>query len=164
MPVAIAATPPAAGTPLTMIGSGLDRGASAEWSVNQATTLWSWTEVGSGGDAAGYQTLTTRQMRWGTNTISANDVWITASDLNPPLDARSIETVFDAPFGTSEAQAGNHDSGGAVFATNGGDWELAGMIFDVRGFSGQPSPAFTALACLAGRTRRAIRSGFACFF
>jgi hypothetical protein len=27
VPVAIAATPPAAGTPLTMIGSGLDRGA-----------------------------------------------------------------------------------------------------------------------------------------
>jgi len=144
-PVTIAAIPPAAGTPVTMIGSGLDRGAFTEWTVNQAATPWIWTEVGSGGTFAGYKTAGTRQMRWGTNTISANDIWIKATDLNPALDVRSVETLFEAPFGTSEAQAVNHDSGGAVFAKNGGAWELAGMIFDVGGYSGQPSPAFNAV-------------------
>lgn len=143
--VTIAATPPPVGTPVTMIGSGLDRGAFTEWSVNQSVTPWVWTEVSSGGTAVGYKTAGTRQMRWGTNTIAATDLWIAATDLAPPLDVRSIGTEFDAQFGTSEAQAVNHDSGGAVFARNGGVWELAGMIFDVGGYSGQPSPAFNAV-------------------
>jgi hypothetical protein len=143
--VAIAATPPSNGTPVTMIGSGRGRGAFTEWSVNQATTPWTWTVVPSGGDYAGYGSTATRQMRWGTNAITDDAVWITASDLNPPLDVKSLETVFDELPGSSEAQAVNNDSGGAVFARNGSAWELAGMIFDVRGYSGQPSPAFTAV-------------------
>ena len=142
-PVTIAATSPAAGAPVTMIGSGLDRGAFTEWTVNQSATPWAWTEVSSGGTFAGYKTASTRQMRWGTNAISANDLWVAASDLDPPLDVKSVGTLFDAQFGTSESQAVNHDSGGAVFAKVGGTWELAGMIFDVGGYSGQPSPAFT---------------------
>lgn len=144
-PVTIAATSPTVGTPVTMIGSGLDRGAFTEWSVNQSVTPWVWNEVSSGGNAVGYKTAGTRQMRWGTNTIATNAIWITASDLVPPLDVRSIGTDFDAQFGSTEAQAVNHDSGGAVFAKNGGTWELAGMIFDVGGYSGQPSPAFNAV-------------------
>jgi len=68
--VTIAATPPAAGTPVTMIGSGRDRGGFTEWSVNEATTPWTWTPVPSGGDYAGYGSVATRQMRWGTNAIS----------------------------------------------------------------------------------------------
>jgi hypothetical protein len=143
--VAIAATAPAAGTPVTMIGSGRDRGAFTEWSVNQTATPWTWTAVPSGGDYAGYGSVATRQMRWGTNAISDDAVWITASDLNPPLDVKSLETVFDDLPGSSEAQAVVNDSGGAMFARNGGAWELAGMIFDVRGYSGQPSPVFTAV-------------------
>jgi len=113
--------------------------------VNETTTPWTWTTVASGGDYAGYGSTATRQMRWGTNAISDDAVWITASDLSPPLDVKSLETVFDELPGTAEAQAVNNDSGGAVFATTGSDWELAGMIFDVRGYSGQPSPAFTAV-------------------
>lgn len=144
-PVTIAATQPVVGTAVTMIGSGRARGAFTEWSVNQSVTPWVWTEVSSGGDFVGYKTTSTRQMRWGTNTIAANDLWVRASDLNPPLDVKSVATLFEAEFETSEAQAVNNDSGGAVFAKNGGSWELAGMIFDVSGFSGQPSPAFTAV-------------------
>jgi hypothetical protein len=144
-PVTIAATSPGVGTAVTMIGSGRARGAFTEWTVDDSVTPWVWTEVSSGGDAAGYQTTSTRQMRWGTNTIAANDLWFRASDLNPPLDVKSVATLFEAEFGTSEAQAVNNDSGGAVFAKNGGAWELAGMIFDVSGYSGQPSPAFTAV-------------------
>lgn len=143
--VAIAGSQPTVGTAVTMIGSGLDRGAFTEWSVNTSVTPWVWTEVGSGGTAVGYKTAGTRQMRWGTNTVAATDLWVSASDLNPPLDVRSISTEFDAQFGSSEAQAVNHDSGGAVFARNGGGWELSGMIFDVGGYSGQPSPAFNAV-------------------
>ncbi len=143
--VTIAATPPAAGTPVTMIGSGRDRGSFTEWSVNEGTTPWTWTAVPSGGNYAGYGSVATRQMRWGTNAISDDAVWIAASDLNPPLDVKSLETVFDELPGSSEAQAVVNDSGGALFAKNGGAWELAGMIFDVRGYSGQPSPVFTAV-------------------
>lgn len=141
----IAATPPAIGTAVTMIGSGRDRAAFTEWTIDQSTTPWTWTQVTSGGNAAGYQTSSGRQMRWGTNTISADDLWVSASDLTPPLDVKSIATSFDALPGTSEAQAVLHDSGGAVFAKRGSAWELAGMIFDVGGFSGQPSPAVTAV-------------------
>jgi hypothetical protein len=49
---------------------------------------------------------------------------------------------------TYSAEAGSAvqlTNGGAVFARNGSAWELAGMIFGVRGYSGQPSPAFTAV-------------------
>lgn len=113
--------------------------------MNQAATPWTWTAVPSGGgDHAGYGSTATRQMRWGTNAITDDAVWITASDLNPPLDVKSLETVFDELPGSSEAQAVNNDSGGAIFARYGSAWELAGMIFDVRGYSGQPSPAFRA--------------------
>lgn len=144
--VAIAATAPGVGTPVTMIGSGRGRGAFTEWSVDQSVTPWAWSEVPSDGDAAGYKSIDTRQMRWGTNAISDDDVWIEASDLNPPLNVKSIATTFDAQPGSSEAQAVNHDSGGALFArSGGGSWELAGLIFDVGGYSGQPNPAFTAV-------------------
>jgi hypothetical protein len=145
VPVTIAAASPAVGTAVTMIGAGRGRGAFTEWTVDQSVTPWVWTEVDSGGTAVGYKTTSTRQMRWGTNAISANDLWVRASDLNPPLDVKSVATLFEAEFDTSEAQAVNNDSGGAVFAKNGEAWELAGMIFDVQGYSGQPSPAFTAV-------------------
>jgi len=100
--VSIAATAPAAGTAVTMIGSGRARGAFTEWSVNETTTPWTWTTVPSGGDYAGYGSTATREMRWGTNAISDDAVWITASDLNPPLDVKSLETVFDELPGTAE--------------------------------------------------------------
>jgi hypothetical protein len=127
---------------VTMIGSGRDRGAFTEWSVNQGTTPWTWTEVSSGGNAAGYKTLSTRAMRWGTNNVSASAVWVddgfgdtfmlatTFNDLGPP---------------SSEAQAAYGDSGGGVFRKNGSTWELAGTILTVAGYSGQPDPGANAI-------------------
>jgi len=141
--VTLAAAAPAAATPVTMIGSGRDRGAFTEWSVNQATTPWTWTVVSSGGDFAGYQTLGTRAMRWGTNAVDGAPVWIAESDLAPPLDVRCLATVFDGAPGSTEAQAVYGDSGGGVFVTNGSGWDLAGLILDVRGWSGQPDPGAT---------------------
>lgn len=58
-------SPPTLEAPLVMIGAGRDRGAFTQWTVNQSTTPWTWTEVSSGGNAAGYRTLTSRAMRWG---------------------------------------------------------------------------------------------------
>lgn len=140
--VTIASSTINSGAAVTMIGSGRDRGAFTEWSVNQGTTPWTWTEVSSGGDAAGYKTLATRAMRWGTNNVSGSALWIddgfgdtfmlatTFNDLGPP---------------SNEAQAAYGDSGGAVFRKNGSTWELAGTILTVGGYSGQPDPGANAI-------------------
>jgi hypothetical protein len=64
------------GAAVTMIGAGLNRGALTQWDINTAATPWTWTKAQSGGDAAGYQTLTTREMRWGTNTVGSVGGWI----------------------------------------------------------------------------------------
>jgi hypothetical protein len=135
----IAATTPALGTPVVMIGAGRDRGAFTQWTVNQTTTPWTWTEVSSGGNFGGFQTLGTRALRWGTNNVELINQWIFFEG----RDVYTMATGFDFEFGTSEAQAVFGDSGGAVFAKNGSQWELAGIMTAVAGFSGQPNPGFT---------------------
>jgi hypothetical protein len=145
--VPIAATASGSGAAVTMIGSGRDRGAFTQWSVNTATGTnpWIWTEVQSGGNAVGYKTLSTRTMRWGTNTvsISGSDSWINYSS----IDAKVLGTSFTYdPFNYStEAQAAYGDSGGGVFHKNGSTWELAGLILTVGGYSGQPDPGANAV-------------------
>jgi hypothetical protein len=140
--VAIAATASGSGTAVTMIGSGRDRGAFTEWSINQATTPWTWTEVSSGGDAAGYKTLATRTMRWGTNVVSGPETWVSEAS----IDTRMFPTTFDDLIAAStEAQAAYGDSGGGVFRKSGGPWELAGLILTVDGYSGQPDPGANAV-------------------
>jgi len=140
--LALAASPPAVGAPVTMVGAGRDRGAFTQWTTNQTATPWTWTEVSSGGNAAGYQTLHTRAMRWGTNTVSANNLWA-VSHYGSALDVRSFATAFDFNGNPDEAQAVLGDWGGAVFSKNGTAWELAGVMFSSAGYSGQPSPELT---------------------
>lgn len=141
----LASSPPTLGAPVTMIGAGRDRGAFTEWGIDTSTTPWTWTEVSSSGDAAGYQTLATRSMRWGTNTLSSSDLWITVPDWsNNPVDVKSVATTFDDLFGPGdEAQAVFGDSGGAVFTKNGSAWELGGVMIAVGGYSGQPTAGET---------------------
>jgi hypothetical protein len=140
----LASSAPTLNAPVVMIGAGRDRGAFTEWSINQSTTPWTWTEVSSGGSAAGYETLESRAMRWGTNTISASDVWYAETPSGP--DVKSFATQFTASGSPDdEAQASLGDSGGAVFAHNGSSWELHGVMFDVLGYSGQPAPETTAI-------------------
>jgi len=140
----LASSTPTLNAPVVMIGAGRDRGAFTQWTIDQATTPWTWTEVSSGGNAAGYQTLESRAMRWGTNTIDATDVWFAESPSGP--DVKSFATLFeDSGLSDNEAQASLGDSGGAVFTHNGSSWELHGVMFDVEGFSGQPSPEITAI-------------------
>jgi hypothetical protein len=137
----IAATTPTAGTAVTMIGGGLDRGAFTQWSVNQSTNPWTWTEVSSGGNAAGYKTLATRALRWGTNAVGGTEQWISTGS----QDVLTTWTTFSFADGTSEAQAVVGDSGGPVFAKYGGQWQLAGIMVTVDAYSGQPSPGLTAM-------------------
>lgn len=142
--VTIAATASGTGAAVTMIGAGRDRGAFTEWSVNTntGTNPWVWTEVPSGGDAAGYKTLETRTMRWGTNDVSGTGIWLDDGF----GDTTMLATAFDDLGGAStEAQAAYGDSGGGVFHKNGSAWELSGLILTVAGYSGQPDPGANAV-------------------
>jgi len=138
----IASATATTGSGVTMIGAGRDRGAFTEWSVNQFTNPWTWTEVSSGGDAAGYKALATRGMRWGTNTVSSSALWLNAGF----GDTLMLGTTFnDLGPPSNEAQAAYGDSGGGVFRKNGSAWELSGVILTVGGFSGQPDPGANAI-------------------
>ncbi|MBU3664403.1 MAG: trypsin-like peptidase domain-containing protein [Chthoniobacterales bacterium] len=142
-PLTLASSAPTLGTAVTMIGAGRDRGAFTEWNVNQATTPWTWTVVSSSGNAAGYQTLESQTLRWGTNTVSSTDFWVSA-DGSP--DVKSFSTTFtDSFFASNEAQAVLGDSGGAVFTKRESAWELGGVMFGVGGYSGQPSATTNAI-------------------
>ena len=140
----LASSAPTVGSGVTMIGAGRDRGAFTEWNVNTGTSPWTWTVVSSNGNAAGFQTLATSTMRWGTNTITNANFWVTVN-VGENRDVRSFATTFDAllGLGPDEAQAVLGDSGGAVFQKNGSSWELSGVMFTVAGYSGQPDPATT---------------------
>ena len=141
--VAIAATPSGTGAAVTMIGAGRDRGAFTEWSVNTntGTSPWVWTEVGSGGNFAGYKTLSSRGMRWGTNAVSGTGLWINDNY----GEIKTFATTFDDVPDSTEAQAAYGDSGGGVFRKNGSTWELAGLMLAVKGYSGQPDPGANAV-------------------
>jgi hypothetical protein len=139
-PLTLASTAPTLGAAVTMIGAGRDRGDFTQWSVNTGTSPWTWTQVSSGGNFAGYQTLESSAMRWGTNTVSSTDVWV--SGTNDVPDVKSFATTFNAlSLDDNEAQAVLGDSGGAVFTKKESAWELSGVMFTVVGFDAQPSPA-----------------------
>ncbi len=140
--VTIASATATVGAAVTMIGSGRDRGAFTQWSVNNGTDPWTWTEVSSGGNAAGYKTLGSRAMRWGTNDVAAAGLWIDDGF----GDTLMLGTTFtDLGSPSNEAQAAYGDSGGGVFRKNGSTWELAGIILTVGGYSGQPDPGANAI-------------------
>jgi len=138
--ITIASSTAVPGAAVTMIGAGRDRGAFTQWSVNTGTTPWDWTPVSSGGNFAGYQTLSSRSMRWGTNTVDASGIWV-ADGFG---DVNMLATDFsDSGSPSNEAQAAYGDSGGGVFRKNGSAWELSGTILAVAGYSGQPDPGAT---------------------
>lgn len=71
----------------------------------------------------------TNGLQWGTNQVDARD-----SVLPGPGGARTrvFSTVFRKGLPTArEAQAGVGDSGGPVFASSGGGFELAGILLGV---------------------------------
>jgi len=126
-------TPGNPGAQVVMIGNGLNRGPELDnWgpdSLGQFHSGWYW---GTGGGT-----------RWGTNNVAGT--MLVSVGMNTVT--HSFWTVFDAnpsTYGTNEAQAAPGDSGGAVFyqnPTNGNAWELAGILFAIAGYSGQPGAA-----------------------
>jgi len=141
-PLTLASTAPTLSSGVTMIGAGRDRGGLIQWNVDTGADPWTWTQVSSGGNFAGYQTVATNTMRWGTNTVSAADVWVDATNGVP--DVKSFATTFNAlTLNDNEAQAVLGDSGGAVFTKKESAWELSGVMFTVAGFEAQPSAATT---------------------
>jgi hypothetical protein len=74
-------------------------------------------------------------MRWGTNIVSEIDVLVRAT--------YSFAATFTDPLDPSatadEAAGASGDSGGAAFIKIGGSWYLAGTIFAISQYTGQPS-------------------------
>lgn len=114
------ASTPALDASVTLIGNGFDRGASLTWSEHSG---WSW-------DTA------LKQLRWGTNRVHEHDLDVTIGSTT----TRSLAFDFDAVSGGTNDEAAGvvGDSGGPVFLKNGGTWELAGTLFAIAGYDGQP--------------------------
>ena len=109
----IRAQTPAAGTPVLMVGHGLDRGGPTSWN-----------------GYSGFETAGTQSIRWGTNLVEGSGT-VGGSAV--------FATVFDPTESPDEAQGAYGDSGGAVFAKNAeGVWELAGIMFAIAGYEEQP--------------------------
>jgi len=116
--LSLPSAPPVVGDSLIAIGNGLNRGS--------ATTFM---EMG------GYNWGIGDAVRWGTNIVSEIELWVDstysfAATFTDPLD----------PSATADESAGaNGDSGGGVFIKSGGNWYLAGTIFSISQYDGQPS-------------------------
>lgn len=122
-PLAIASSTPSNGAPLILIGNGRNRGAATSWDANGPPPP---------GPIHGYEWGVGRSLRWGTNFV----------EVFPPTRVFGTEvfgSVFDEDDSDHEAQAANGDSGGAAFASNGSQWELAGVMIAVSEFEGQPA-------------------------
>jgi len=164
--LAIASTTPPAGSSVNssvvMIGHGRDRGASTQWTPPPPPQTgpidgWLW--------GPGYA------MRWGTNLVGGAPTNVTIGS----NVSRAFWTDFtNASATASEAQAAEGDSGGALFVKpqSVGSWQLAGVLFAIGAFSGQPASsalygnvtyaldlAFYRSAILAVTTRPACNDG-----
>ena len=117
----LTSTSPGLGEDVILIGPGTNRGAFTSWQPNPP----------SPSTIEGYEWGAGSTMRWGTNEIAAEPA-------TPVLGTMSISTEFDAGGTVHEAQAANGDSGGALFIDNGGNWELAGLLFAIGTFFNQP--------------------------
>jgi len=116
--LSISSTRVPAGSVVTLIGHGKDRGDALSWSGHSG---WSWGMP--------------FQVRWGTNRVEPGHSLVV-------LDTEAFLMEFDlsgAPEETeSEAQVTLGDSGGAVFWKNQGQWELTGILFAANFYPGQP--------------------------
>lgn len=116
--LSISSTRVPAGSIVTLIGHGKDRGDALSWSGHSG---WSWGMP--------------FQIRWGTNRVEPGQSLVV-------LNTEAFSMEFDlsgAPDETeSEAQVTLGDSGGAVFWKNQGQWELTGILFAANFYPGQP--------------------------
>jgi hypothetical protein len=134
----IAASPISVGEDLTMIGNG--------WARQPTVTCWdeAWSEVSCGApppEYRGYKRLVGAPPgpRWGRNLVHMTGIDV---PINGTI-TRSFEASFDLPGLPEEAQAVVGDSGGGAFVKRGAQWQLAGILFAIDVFDGQP--AYTAV-------------------
>jgi hypothetical protein len=105
-----------------MIGNGLNRGAPTTWNLID-----------------GYEWGSGWSKRWGTNSVAG--VFLVEI---PPTKTVALETIFDQAGSDHECQGAVGDSGGATFAQNVTQWELAGLLFAI-GSVYEDQPYGTAL-------------------
>ncbi|MBC8127176.1 MAG: trypsin-like serine protease [Gloeobacteraceae cyanobacterium ES-bin-144] len=147
--LAIASGTPTVGKEVMMIGAGRQQAASP--------TYWQqtfvpgnnndiWTELtppNSNINAAGYQTTNApRVPKWGLNNVADS-----SETLNYGLGPVELfVTTFDSINGKpDEAQGVGGDSGGAVFAHDGAQWLLSGVMLVVGNYDNQPGGGNSAL-------------------
>ena len=121
----ISATAPAPGEEVVLAGNGRDRGAATSFDPNGPPPP---------GPIEGYLWLGSQSLRWGTNEVDSFDSIAIGSRIT-----ESFASSFDRGATAHEAVVANGDSGGAVFYDNGGEWELAGILFALGQFEGQPA-------------------------
>ena len=125
-PLPIARESPQPGEEVLLIGFGRGREKVVEvLSDGPVQFGFSWTQKG--------------RKRWGTNRIATIDETLYQGSWT----THSFALVFDPPMTAHatefEAQAAVGDSGGAVFVKRDGEWQLAGMMTSVTGFSRAPA-------------------------
>jgi hypothetical protein len=123
----IASQSPFTGAPLIMVGNGRNRGPAISFDPNGPLPP---------DPVHGYEWGTGQIMRWGTNSV-IDTLLVGLIDTTQTM---AIQTAFDEAGSAHEAQAAAGDSGGAAFAWNGSQWELAGIVFAVGApYSDQPT-------------------------
>ena len=114
-----------------MVGHGSDRGVASD---SDDPGIWTPPPDLPSPAIEGWYWGGAKTQRWGTNTVE--DYW----NFNP-IDTESYYTIFDRVEDVGhtphECQAANGDSGGALFAKDGGNWELAGLMWALAPFEGQ---------------------------
>jgi hypothetical protein len=107
------------GSSVVLYGNGRDRGNPTTWQ-----------------GIAGFYWASGKSLRWGTNEVEDTGLVISIGDST----VESFNTLFDAGLPTAhEAQAAVGDSGGAAFVAAGNGYELAGILYAIYGYGGQPS-------------------------
>jgi hypothetical protein len=132
-----------------MIGNGQSLAAGEHfWSVNTSVNPWVWTEIAEPpipgpNNAAGYVLSSPNVVRWGENMVEDTGLYL---NLGSGIFITAFTTQFDdLPYTgqiqlPGEAQGSVGDSGGAVFAFQGGQWVLSGIMVAITGpSSGQPN-------------------------
>lgn len=128
--LSIASLPPLVGTELILVGRGRNRG---------PMTSWDPPGLPPNDFIDGYEWGPGTTMRWGTNTVAGLPFEIFYEPLNTYTMAFATNFTEPGPTQTAhEAQAAVGDSGGATFALNGTQWELAGIMFLIGTYMDQP--------------------------
>jgi len=122
----IATSAPSDGASLILVGNGRNRGPATSFDPNGPAPP---------DPVYGYEWGAGQTMRWGTNAV----VDTILADLIDGTQTMAIETEFNQAGSAHEAQATTGDSGGAAFAWNGSEWQLAGCLFAIGApYTGQP--------------------------